>query len=639
MPHLLHPLLLREVTLSREPVAIPDILIGRCVIHFREEVEEALKNQKKVKRTLAQGRSSKLPGIMRTYLQYYGKAPKTEEEKKRMQILETLVRKAAERLPEKERQDIDLSVLAAPFHSRNAAKVLKIFSLFETQLEEEFRRATGRKITKKEKPPENAPAGKPVNEARRAFFDSLIGGTVVATAFSLEPRPWIMEMIQKVRRALESTAQADGGVDFREIPASSTALETVLESSVPEYVTETRTYRDNILNPYAVAQYFLGNRFRYNGQEDVTYRGRNQRAHRFTQIGEKSGYLGRGKESKNLWKTTTLATTINTLLQVTRLSNPQISHWIAWSYQRAFSVKLDINYLTIVREPNGKVAEVLYNAPVGFERVLEINVAKERNDDAPSQPGGHISRNLEVQNILSENGRLLLPSGLSPLHDIVVPVELMPRDPEFNLDIMGRISWNALRASDLAERIEKLKAIENIERLKPPESASLFGRTQLHRPMAPYVGKNDLLLKKMADHLLKNTARDMHGQRMLKLAEFVQELPYKEEFDTDRNRNGLLTLFNGGGDCNNLSVLFAELMLASGYRTAIFTIGPRVKNGSLHATGAVPAEFFGSGYQKWHTGRWPQREWIAMELTAKLPPGEPLLGEDKNSTVFSIEVL
>lgn len=426
----------------------------------------------------------------------------------------------------------------------------------------------------------------------------------------------------------------------REIPAAPTPFEQVLAKSEPIFLTETRTYRDNVLSPDAVTHYFLNDSLRYTGQEEVDYGGRRQRAHRFSQIGDKSGFLTKNPASKDAWRSTTLVKVINTLLAVETLSAAKIADWIAFEYQRSFGINFNAQKIKIKRDGETKaVTGVFYTDPAGADIEAEVRVAKVMEESSPTQPGGRLSARKETQKIIGGDGNLLLPSGLSPKHDVVVPVELLKQDAEFTLEVNNGagITWKGIRASELAARIRRMKARARNSII---EQTSKYGRPINFKLLALLLERGDSRMKQLAEFLVKEIPADEHAGRIAALFRFVQSLPYVTEYDSDMDREGMLTLFNGGGDCNNVSDLFAELMLASGYDVAFMRVCYRNNKDEIHVMGGIPQKYFPLAAANWVLDEEPEERWVAIELTGRgMQPGVPKMSDDMDSTVFTIEVL
>lgn len=592
---LLHPLLLKEISAAVNTAPPPrqkpadldaNQLIFACVRRSRGQISKVLRAQKKVIKTLQKDRDEKLPGIMKAYFAIYGKKPQTREEIARAKIFRQLIVEAQAGLPEDERNTLDLALLEQPFRALNADRVRKLFLLFEKELDEKARyaRTVLSHMPKLPNPDKGkAGQGKPVG-SRRAVLGSFIAGAVSGVLGDeiVHPRQWpvVHEIAQRLGLT-EELADPYAKLDDCEIPQNPTPFEIVLS--------------EKPLDRKAVARHLLENRFAWVGKEEDEFRNRTQRVHHFVPISETSppdtGFQ--------------LATTINTLLDAKRLSPRQIANWIAWMHKKSFGMTLDLARIRVIKNDANKVEDIRYDLPSRLE-----------------------------------DQRLLLPTKHNPTHDIPVPIELMPRDRYFLFKSGGGL---LLFASDLAERIKKLKEIEAIEAAKPAQQSYLFGSKQPYRPLAPYVIHNDPMIKAIADELLKNIPIEEQSTRVLTLANFVRQLTLCSPCDVDRRRTGLLTLFNGGGDSGDLAILFAELMLAAGYPTALMQSGTRQNGEHVTAAGAAPEAFFPGvkKYEAWSTEQGVAKDswWVEIDLTSVLPPGIPFREEDKNTDVFSVEVL
>lgn len=415
------------------------------------------------------------------------------------------------------------------------------------------------------------------------------------------------------------------------------SFERVLWASVPKFLDDTKTYRDNILDQFAASRYFLGNKFLYRGEKEDVYQNRKQRIHRFTLIGEKSGYIGHKKEYKKMWMNTTLADVVNLILNLPEISQEELKAWIKWMYKQAFNVELDESYIRFEWTKDGKLFSVFYDAPAGESAVRDsvlVEVMREMDGLKAMQPGGNLSKMKESQQIVDSKRHLLLPSGISPKHDVLVPASLMKPDPTFTLSLNGFGTWEERRASMLNDRIGRF---EEAKKSTTTATAKAFGREINFELIASLVERNDPLIEMLAKFLVKQIPADNHAQRIRALAEFVQNLPYKWENDTDVDRPGFLTLFNGGGDCNNLTILFAQLMMGLGYETAILHTDAKKEDGMIHAMGGVPAKYF-PGQQVWKK-EGSVKGWVAVELTNKRYIGEQKLGERNGEVIFYIEEL
>lgn len=427
--------------------------------------------------------------------------------------------------------------------------------------------------------------------------------------------------------------------ESREVAGGESPFESLLEHSLEIYLPDSRTKRDNILNGYEVTTHFLGGAFQYTGEKTDFYGEEADRIHGFAQIGSKSGYLDREEKGQDMWKTTTLVKTINTLLEIESLSAEEIKQWIVWMYQRSFKVNLEPALLRIERQGNKTVTAVFYKAEGDFNSDIKVRVARIMHNRAASRPGGNMSASYEIQRIRDAKGHLLLPSGLSPMHDIPVPSRLLKKNPTFDFNLNGFGSWNKVPAAVVAERINGMKK-RVAERGDLLQEGVAFGKKFPFKLIAPALNRGDPYIKGLVDALLSGIDLQDHSTRIIRIATFTQNLPYVTEYDTDMDRPGLLTIFNGGGDCNNVSDLFCELMLAAGYDCALMHHETQARDWVAHVMGGIPAMYFPLAQSIPASNDPHARRYVAIELTMKgAQPGVPELGEDKGSIIFHTEEL
>lgn len=439
--------------------------------------------------------------------------------------------------------------------------------------------------------------------------------------------------IDKWRSASQTDSQKKGRVEAKEIAHAKTPFEILLEKSLLFFVDRTRTKRDNILDQYAVSKYFLGGKFLYRGDGEGEYKGAKQRMQRFTLIGKKSGYSGKKGEGIDKYQNTKLADAINYLLDLENLTRTETIDWIVWMYAVSFGIRLESKRIKLKFGEDGKITNVAYSPPEKFDLEAPIEVAKVMKEEAPEQPGGNMSKEIEFQKVLDSQNRLLLPSGISPTHDVIVPASIIKKDPSFVLSLNGYGIWE-LEASVLSGRITSFEnRLKNAAETRM-RHASIPGRTFDYESIAPVVERNDQIIKELVKFLLKDIDANDHSKRIEALLGFVQSLPYKSEYDTNVDRPGFLTIFNGGGDCNNLTVLFVQMMLAAGYDASIIFSWDKNRGYDTHALAGVPKEFF-PAKESWS---YPDQEnWVAAELTSKVPIGERRFPPSEK--IFSIEEL
>ncbi len=410
-------------------------------------------------------------------------------------------------------------------------------------------------------------------------------------------------------------------------------LAVVLESSKRIFLADSKTWRDNILRRDAVTHNFLGDKFRYMDKEEGEYNGGKQTLYHFAVTGEKSGQVDAKKGGEKQYLSTSLSDAVNILLESGAVSQTDVKQWIVWMYQRSFGVALELQRLQLQWKDAKKLDGVFYSPGPGFKHIAGIEVV-EKMDAGEDQPGGNVSKKREPQNILGQRNSLLLPTGISPQHDVVVPHSLMKADPEFTLRSVNGWEWRGVTARVLSERV---KAFEDRVKYGGDRKAIgfAFGRAVTMEYAAPLVDRNDQLIQQLSESILKNIPAQNHQARITAIYRFVQSLPYKTEYDTDVDRPSFITLFNGGGDCNNLTILFNELMLAAGYDTAILWVAFDKNHYVGHTRGGIPEKYF-PGSRSWTIG---SNKWVPIELAGKqfFSPGMEAFGEDE--TTFYIEEL
>ncbi len=431
----------------------------------------------------------------------------------------------------------------------------------------------------------------------------------------------------------QTSPKSTSSTESAEMSRSVKPMEVVLESSRRSFLPDSKTWRDNILRRDAVTHNFLGDKFRYMDKEEGEYKGVKQTLYHFAVIGEKSGQVDAKKGSDKQYLSTSLSDAVNILLESGVVSQDDVKQWIIWMYQRSFGVVLEPRRLQLRWKVANKLDGVFYSAGPGFKNISGIEVV-EKMDAGEDQPGGNVSKKREPQNVLGQGNSLLLPTGISPQHDVVVPQSLMRANPEFTLKSANGWEWSGVTAQVLSERI---KAFE--ERVKSGGDRKAvgvaFGRPVGIEYIAPLVDRNDPLIQRLSESILKNIPAQNHQARITAIYRFVQSLPFKTEYDTDVDRPSFITLFNGGGDCNNLTILFNELMLAAGYDTAILWVAFDKNHYVGHTRGGIPEKYF-PGSRSWTMG--PDK-WVPIELAGKqfFSPGMEAFGADE--TTFYIEEL
>lgn len=411
-------------------------------------------------------------------------------------------------------------------------------------------------------------------------------------------------------------------------------LEAVLTASMWEKDEIRGTHKDNLLSPFEVSRHFLGGKFWYTGRaNDINDHPRyaNQRSHRFALIGRRSKYLAKNGEGVNRFDETTLADAINNLLDYANLDDEQIKEWIIWTYRKSFNVNhLEAKRINIQRDPKTKkTTDISYNPPEKFDSHMILNIPREMNGVSPSTFQGNLTIEKKYVPILGAGNRLLLQSGISPDHDLYVPAGLMDIDKKFRLPLGRRNSsdtdgvyggWD-LTALDLAEAIhwyEEITQKNGHKKIYGTENGTISFFTSC----ASYVRLDDERIKTLAKYLVKNTP-DPVGQ-IKKITEFVQSLPYIGENDKDYNRPPLITLFNEGSDCNNLTVIWSSLLAALGYEHAILYVPAKKLSTESHVIGGVPADLYPLSPAQ---GRRLYNGYLFTELTNSWEIGANSIGE------------
>lgn len=422
-----------------------------------------------------------------------------------------------------------------------------------------------------------------------------------------------------------SVPGGNASAENKETLPLSKPLELVLERSKRAFLADSKTWRDNILKRDAVSEYFLGGKFRYMDVEAGEYNGEKQNLYRFSLIGEKSGQLDAKAGTDKQYLSTSLADAVNLLLETGAVDQNSVKKWIIWTYQKSFGITLRPELLKLRWKSGNQLDAVFYSPEAEFPVTAGIEVVK-KMDPGEDQPGGNVSKEREPQDILGKENRLLLPTGLSPQHDVVVPQSLMKSNPEFTLKFGDTWTWKGITAETISQHISSFE-----DRVKTKGDRRTVG-TAFKRQVpidyiAPLVDRNDPMIQQLSASILKDIPAKNHQGRIAALYRFVQRLPYRTEYDTDIDRPSFITLFNGGGDCNNLTILFNELMLAAGYDTSIFRVAFDKNHYVTHTRGGIPAKYFPAA-RTWTNG---PNKWVPIELAGKqsFVPGQEAWGADE----------
>lgn len=474
-----------------------------------------------------------------------------------------------------------------------------------------------------------------VDEIRWTLKAALIPAAVVVAAF----------LVVDIARAIRQ--KAAGYVEQTEVlPAvNKKPFAILLEQGRREFNVTDYTKSDKMLKMDRVIDNLLAGKFKYLATETGLYPStvdgkavqgsQKEEIYRFTLIGKLSGHTTANKDSQNAYQTTTLADAVNTLLEP-NLTDEQVKTWICWLYETSFSTKLERNRLQIARGANRAFDKAVYNAPAGFETKKLFWGIHKMDESEGSEPGGRDSRTAVEENLLGEGNRLLLPSGLSPYHDVRVPGSLLKSDPEVKLRLGKKGAWN-LRASEFSSRIRGLEQRMAANANNKVTIAKVFGdRNITTSNIAPLIDINDPTVKLLVEWVIKDIDKNDHPKRIQAIIDFIQELPYKWEYASDFDRPGLLVLFNEGGDCNNVTDLYVQMMAAAGYDSAVMHVAFKDVKTMLHARGGVPRKYFPSaGGRPWNLG--DKEEWMSVELTGKYSVGVENWGDKE--TTYHIEVV
>lgn len=417
-----------------------------------------------------------------------------------------------------------------------------------------------------------------------------------------------------------------------------------LENSVRVFNPTDLTKSDRMLKMDRVIEKLLAGKFKYLATEMGLYPSnkdggaidgsRQQEIYRFTLIGKLSGHTTATKDSENAYQKTTLTDAVNTLLEP-GLSDAQLKTWICWLYETSFYTKLVKERLRIERDEKGLFKMATYNPESGFEAKKSLYVIEQMDAKEGSEPGGSYSKVRMDQSLLGAGNRLLLPSGVSPYHDVRVPASLLKSDPQVTLN-WGSGAW-PISVSHLSSRIASLekRVADNPDRTIV--APNVFGRSITVANMAPLIDTADPMVKELVDFVLTGIDKNNHPKRIQEIIDFIQQLPYKLEYDSNFDRPGLLVLFNEGGDCNNVVDLYVQMMTAAGYDAAVMWVAFKNSKSDLHARGGVPAKYFPKAAgRRWSMG--DGEEWLPVELTGKFPVGLETWGVDKETT-FHMEVV
>lgn len=415
----------------------------------------------------------------------------------------------------------------------------------------------------------------------------------------------------------ESRTTSEGKEKIKENPNSSKGLELVLQHSLMITDPQNLTRRDNLLSPFEVSKKFLGNKFRYTGQDPDSKVYPSQQMHRFSLIGSDSMQLDENGSGIGREQITNLSHAINHLLDYSRLTDDQIKQWLVFTYQRSFGVVLIPEKLDLDRGKDGKVSNVTYKKPLSLKNRITVKVAHSITGLSPNTPGGASTAKEKHYPVIAENNRLVLPSGLSPNHDLVVPTSFLDLDKEFSISMANSqlCSEMKLTALDLAAAIEFFLEAQR-KQAAPVIDTAKNGEKYLFNLAGPYIPFEDHHIKKLAENIAGINEDPL--EQVYRITEFVQHLGYIWENDQDFNRHPLMTLFNRGSDCNNLTVLWSSLLAALKIDHAICYVPPEDGSTVAHILGGIPTAILNPTspavrIEKGH---------VLVELTNRIPIGQ-----------------
>ncbi len=476
-------------------------------------------------------------------------------------------------------------------------------------------------------------------EVNRARHDSL--PIVTAAAFVL--------MLAAATTMIVSR-QGSGGAELAEeaevLNLAKKPFAVLLENSTRLFNITDLTKSDRMLKMDRVIEHLLAGKFKYLATNEGLYPSdknggmvegsKKQDIYRFALIGKLSGHMTAASGSENAYQKTTLADAVNTLLEP-GLSDEQLKTWICWLYETSFATKLDTTRLGIVRDGKGVFTMATYNPEPGFETKKSFYVIQQMDVKDGIEPGGSYSKTGMDQALLGAGNRLLLPSGVSPYHDVRVPASLLKADPQVTLKLGEKGTW-PMNVSTISSRIDGLleRTAANLDR--NVTFPNVFGRSITIAKMAPLIDTADPVAKQLVEFVLNGIDKNDHPKRIKTIIGFIQQLPYKLEYDSNFDRPGLLVLFNEGGDCNNVVDLYVQMMTTAGYDAAVMWVAFNNNRSALHARGGVPAKYFpGAGARRWGAGE-KNEWWTPVELTGKYSVGVEPWGE-KAETTFHVEVV
>jgi len=404
-----------------------------------------------------------------------------------------------------------------------------------------------------------------------------------------------------------------------------TPYEIVLAEGLRYQDPKSGIWKDRLLAPFKVSEYLLGDKFVYTGiDENLTKRG-GENVHTFAIMGDMSRRYGRNGNHREAYKTVTLPDAINNLLDYRRLSDASVRRWIVDTYNFSFGVRLDESLLKIDRDKSTKaITNVTYNLPPGFENELRLQVPKTVDDLIPAEKGGNITQVQKTLPLVGAGNRLLLHSGISPMHDLRVPASYMEADKDIPMLIPDG-KWD-IRTSDLAHCLTWYRNRKKQVGTKYV-TGPVRGKQVSARSISAYLYENDPFARTLAEHVTRNAKTD--AEKIQAITSFVQSLRYIWENDSDEDRPILITLFNDGSDCNNLVMAWISMMhyMQLDYYV-IYTSDGKDEN---HTMGGIPEDTAPEEL----AARSRYKKILSIELTGKSPIGR--VDPPSNHEIYALE--
>lgn len=438
--------------------------------------------------------------------------------------------------------------------------------------------------------------------ARRNFLTaSFLGGAGTLSAYlfrdqintALRRVPWLRKIIDYLP----------------DDPRNYEGLQSVLVASLERFDERRNIRTDGIVSKYEVSRLLYGGQFRYTGLAEnqtlvagVDYPGEN--IHRFAMIGSRSRHLDRDRnndrrgDGANVFYKTTWADAVNELLNYQGISDEEIKKWIVWTCKHSFNVvDLDAARLEIVRDPSTKkILNVFYRPQSDFSKKILLRMPKEIDGVACDSIEGNFTVEDRYFPILGDYNNLVLQSGVSPDHDLCVPANLMPlakiatTNVRFNAKPDDQREFSITMTTDQLAKAIREYFDKDEEAFKSRVDGRAYGRRSEMRDIGGFVMLEDQFMIDLSNYIVSGAASVQ--EKIQKITDFVQGLRYIGENNRDFDRPPLLTLFNDGSDCNNLTILWASLMAAQELEFAILYCPAAPNTRVAHVLGGVASSDF-----------------------------------------------